>query len=131
ILFREGQLGAAGSNRFLFDQVGLVEAHHPGSGDLETAAIEAGANEVEPLTHPTNDDIPEGVSGARFITDRTAIHSVSKWLLQNGWIIVTSEMGYLPKNYPDLSEDQRSSVGEFLQALEDHEDVHRIWAAVK
>src|SRR4051794_25578157 len=33
ILFREGQLGAAGSNRFLFDQVGLVEAHHPVLGD--------------------------------------------------------------------------------------------------
>jgi transcriptional/translational regulatory protein YebC/TACO1 len=30
-----------------------------------------------------------------------------------------------------LSEAQRMEVGEFLQALEEHEDVHRVWAAVK
>ena len=79
VLFRDGQLGNSGSNKFLFDPVGLVEAHHPDAGsDLEAAAIEAGANEVERLTHDQNDDIPEGVAGARFIADRTAIHAVSK-----------------------------------------------------
>src|SRR6516225_7339358 len=62
VLFKKGQLGAPGSNKFLFDHVGLVEAHHPDAGtDLEGAAIEAGANEVEPLTHEQNDDIPAGV----------------------------------------------------------------------
>ena len=71
---------------------GLVEAHHPDAAtDLETAAIEAGANEVEPLTHAQNDDVPENATGARFIADRTAIHTVSKWLSQNGWAIITSE----------------------------------------
>src|SRR5690348_14724150 len=47
VLFKEGgQLGGAGSNKFLFDHVGIVEAHHPDAGsDLEAAAIEAGANE--------------------------------------------------------------------------------------
>src|SRR6201996_2555961 len=65
VLFKKGQLGAAGSNKFLFDQVGLVEAHHAdAAADLEAAAIEAGANEVEPLAHAQNDDIPEGATGA-------------------------------------------------------------------
>ncbi|MEW6156628.1 MAG: YebC/PmpR family DNA-binding transcriptional regulator [Verrucomicrobiota bacterium] len=132
VLFRKGQLGNAGSNKFLFDPVGLVEAHHPdAAADREAAAIEAGANEVEPLTTEQNDDIPSGATGARFITDRTAIHSVSKWLSQHGWTIITSEPGYVPKIYPNLTEQQRMEVGEFLQELEDHEDVHRIWAAVK
>src|SRR5271169_4219925 len=32
VLFKSrGQLGTAGSNKFLFDHVGLVEAHHPGA----------------------------------------------------------------------------------------------------
>lgn len=127
-----GQLGAAGSNKFLFDHVGLVEAHHPDRAqDLETVAIEAGANEIEPLTHEQNDDIPEGALGGRFITERTAVHAVSQWLRQHGWIVSTSELGYLAKNYPALTEAQRAEVGEFLQALEDHDDVHRVWAAVK
>src|SRR5579859_6547249 len=132
VLFKKGQLGTAGSNKFLFDHVGLVEAHHPDANiDREAAAIEAGANEVEPLAHEQNDDIPEGTAGARFICDRTAIHVVSKWLSANGWTVVTSEMGYVPKQFPDLSESDRNDVGEFLHELDEHEDVHRVWAAMK
>ena len=60
-------------------------------------------NEVEPLTHEQNDDIPADRKGARFITDRTATAAVSKWLAQNGWTVVTSELGYVPKNCPELT----------------------------
>ncbi len=132
LLFKKGQLGTSGSNKFLFDHVGLVEAHHPDANvDREAAAIEAGANEVEPLTHEQNDDIPEGSAGARFICERTAVHVVSKWLAANGWTVVTSELGYVPKNFPELTDAQSAEVGEFLQALDEHDDVHRVWAAVK
>lgn len=131
-LFRAGQLGASGSNKFLFDHTGIVEAHHPDAKvDLEAAGIEAGANEVEALSHGQNDDIPEGATGARFLADRAAVHAVSKWLSQNGWTVITSELGYVPKNYPELTEQQLAEVGEFLQGLDDHDDVHRVWAAVK
>ena len=70
-------------------------------------------------------------AGARFITAPTDLHAVSQWLGQNGWTIVTSELGYIAKNFPELSEEDREQVGEFLQALEDHDDVHRVWAAVR
>jgi YebC/PmpR family DNA-binding regulatory protein len=132
VIFKKGQLGTPGSNKFLFDHVGLVEAHRPDGGvDLEEAAIEAGADEVEPQTHAENDDIPADATGARFITDRTATAAVSNWLTANGWTVVTSELGYVPKQFPTLTEEQRKDVGEFLQTLEDHDDVHRVWAALK
>ena len=132
VLFKKGQLGTPGSNKFLFDYAGIVEAHHAdAAADIEAAAIEAGAQNVEPLSHAENDDIPEGRTGARFITERTDLHAVSQWLSKNGWTIVTSELGYLPKQFPELSEAQREEVGEFLHALDDHDDVHRVWAAVK
>jgi YebC/PmpR family DNA-binding regulatory protein len=132
VLFRDGQLGAPGSNKFLFDHVGLVEAHTDKAGiDLEEAAIEAGANEVEPLTHDQNDDIPADKTGARFITDRTATAAVTTWLKSNGWNIVTSEIGYVAKNFPTLTNEHRAEAGEFLQALEEHDDVHRVWTAIK
>lgn len=132
VLFKKGVLGTAGSNKFLFDHVGLVEAHHPDANtDREAAAIEAGANEVEALTHEQNDDIPEGTAGARFICDRTAVHTVATWLGKNGWTVVTSELGYVPKQLPELTEAQKAETGEFLQALDDHDDVHRVWAAMK
>lgn len=132
VLFKKGQLGAPGSNKFLFENVGIVEAHTDKmEADIEEAAIEAGADEVEPLTHDKNDDIPADRNGARFITDRTATAAVSKWLSSNGWNVVTSEIGYIPKQCAELSEAHLAEVGEFLQGLEDHDDVHRVWAALK
>jgi YebC/PmpR family DNA-binding regulatory protein len=128
---KAGQLGNPGSNKFLFDHVGLVEAHHSGAPDIEEAAIEAGAQNVEPLTHAENDDIPEGTTGARFITERPDLHAVSQWLAANGWTVVTSEFGYVAKNFPNLDDAERTEVGEFLQGIEDHDDVHRVWAALK
>jgi YebC/PmpR family DNA-binding regulatory protein len=132
ILFKRGQLGAPGSNKFLFEHDGLVEAHHPGAGaDIEAAAIEAGANEVEPLSHEANEDIPPDATGARFLTERTACASASRWLAENGWTVVTSELAYVAKQFPALTDEQRADVASFLQALDDHDDVHRVWAALK
>ncbi len=132
VLFKKGQLGTAGSNKFLFDHVGLVEAYHADpQTDREAAAIEAGADEVEALNHNQNDDIPENTCGAKFICDRTNVHSVSQWLSKNAWTVVTSEIGYVPKQFPELNETQLTEVGEFLHELDEHDDVHRVWAALK
>ena len=131
VLFKRGQLGVSGSNKFLFDHVGLIEAHRAEAADIEEAAIEAGANEVEPLTHEQHDDIPAGATGARFIAERTSTAAVSKWLAENGWTVVTSELGYVAKQFSTLTEEQAADVGEFLHALDEHDDVHRVWAAIK
>lgn len=132
VLFKKGQLATTGANKFLFDHVGLVEAYHPNAAtDREAAAIEAGANEFETLTHEQNDDIPAEAAGTKFVCERTAVAEVSKWLTANGWTVVTSELGYVPKQFPELTDDQKAETGEFLQALDDHDDVHRVWAAIK
>jgi len=132
VLFKKGQLGTTGSNKFLFDHVGIVEAFHADANiDREAAAIEAGANEVETLAHEQNDDIPQNSAGAKFICERTAVATVAKWLSQNGWTVVTSEIGFLPKQFPELTDAQRDEVGQFLHELDEHDDVHRVWAAVK
>src|ERR1700733_8392514 len=50
-LFKLGQFGGPGSVAFLFDRWGVVEAHHADkSQDIEGAAIEAGAQEVQLVT---------------------------------------------------------------------------------
>ena len=132
VLFKGGQLGTPGSNKFLFDHVGLVDAYNSeANSDAEAAAIEAGAQDFSVLTNADDADIPEGTSGARFVTAPSDLHAVSQWLGQNGWTIVTSELGYMAKNYPSLSDEDREQVGQFLQTLEDHDDVHRVWAALR
>ena len=132
VLFKKGQLGVSGSNKFLFEHVGIVEAHNAKTdADIEEAAIEAGARDVEPLSHQQNDDVPADRLGARFLTEHKDLHSVSQWLSKNGWTVITSELGYVAKNYPELSDEQRAEVAEFLDSLDAQDDIHRVWAAVK
>ncbi len=51
--FRKGQLGTCGSNKFLFDHIGFVEAYRPDVGvDIEAAAI-GSRRERRRATHPS------------------------------------------------------------------------------
>lgn len=128
-LFKQGQLGAPGCVAFMFDRWGIVEANHPDrSQDIETAAIEAGAQEVQPLT---GEDVPENHIGARFLCHTTDLDAVAKFLKAAKWNVTASEMSYLAKNYVELSEPQKKEVSEFLNALDEHDDVHRVYAALK
>jgi YebC/PmpR family DNA-binding regulatory protein len=124
-LFKAGQFGARVG--FLFEHVGIVEATHDGAGlDVEAAAIEAGAQNVEPL-----EKAPEDSTGARFFTERADLDAVTTALRGAGWSVTTSEIGYVPKDTVDLGPAERADVEAFLEAIDDHDDVHRIWAALK
>jgi len=124
-LFRNGQMGAKVG--FFFDHVGIVEATHEGAGlDVEGVAIEAGAQNVEPLEH-----VPEGQSGARFLTDIHDLDKVTTLLRTSGWSVTASEVGYVPKEPMDLSPEHLQDVEAFLEAIDDHDDVHRIYTALR
>jgi YebC/PmpR family DNA-binding regulatory protein len=124
VLFRKGQLGAKVA--FLFHHLGIVEATHPTPDlDAEEAAIEAGAQEVEPL-----EEVAEGHSGARFLTDPRDLDAVTRHLREAGWRVTTSELGWSAKDPVALGPEQRAEVEAFLEALDDHDDVQRIYAAL-
>ena len=125
VLFRKGQLGA--KVMFLFHHVGIIEGTHEGAGmDIEGAAIEAGAQNVEPLEH-----VADETTGARFFTDVTDLDTVTKTLRQGGWSVTLSEVGYAPKDPVELPPEQRAEVAEFLEAIDDYDDVHRIYVALR
>lgn len=127
-LFKTGQLGQPGSMNFFFDRWGVVEAtHSDGSRDREGDAIEAGAQNVEEF----DEDVPEGGLGARFLTEIKDLATVAAWLKKAGWKIVASELRHVAKNPVELSEPQRKEVVEFLTALDDHDDVHHVFAGLK
>jgi YebC/PmpR family DNA-binding regulatory protein len=128
-LFRTGSLGAPGSVGFFFDHAGVVEATHADrSLDIEAAAIEAGAQNVEPLE---GEDVPQDHAGARFITEIRDLDAVSKFLAKAGWKVTAAEIRYLAKNLTELTEPQRKEVVDFLNTLDDHDDVHRVYAAIR
>jgi YebC/PmpR family DNA-binding regulatory protein len=128
-LFKAGTLGQPGSVAFFFNHLGVVEATHADPNrDAEVDAIEAGAQEFEPLEA---EETPEVRKGVRFLTDIKDLPAVSKALKSAGWTILSSEIRYLAKSFPELSESARKEVTDFLNALDDHEDVHRVYAAFK
>ena len=128
-LFKAGSLGQPGCVGFFFQHLGVVEATHADSGrDAETDAIEAGAHEVEPLEA---EEVPEGRKGARFFTEIRDLDAVSKALKAAGWAITASELRYVAKNAAELAETARKEVTDFLNALDDHDDVHHVFAALK
>jgi len=128
-LFKAGSLGQPGSVSFFFNHVGVVEASHADtSRDPEADAIEAGANEVEALDKA---EIPEGHVGATFITGMKELDAVSKSLKGMGWNVTASEMRYLAKQFNELGPKEHEEVVAFLTALDDHDDVQRVFAAIK
>jgi YebC/PmpR family DNA-binding regulatory protein len=128
-IFKAGSLGQPGSVGFFFNHLGVVEATHTDRNrDAEGDAIEAGAQEIEQLEP---EEVPEGQKGARFLTELKDLDSVSKALKAGGWTIVSAEIRYLAKNFPELDAGARKEVVDFLNALDDHDDVHRVYAAMR
>jgi YebC/PmpR family DNA-binding regulatory protein len=128
VLFRKGQLGAMGAVAWMFDRMGVIEAtHSTPSLDIEAAAIEAGAQNVEELDA---EDKEEGKSGARFYTEPTDLDTVNKALTEAGWVVSKSELSYIAKNSVELSPEARKEVESFLGDIDDNDDVHRVYAGL-
>ncbi len=125
VLFRKGQLGTSGSVSWDFDHVGLIEAEPSAKGaDAETAAIEAGAQDVEP-----GDE--EGTT--LFLTDPTDLDLVSRALPAQGFSVLSARLGYRPKNPiapASLSAEQLDEVEAFLAAIDANEDVQYVFAGL-
>jgi len=130
VFFRkEGQLGAIGSVAWMFDRLGQIEAtHKDGKIDSEGAAIEAGAQDVEPLDAS---EVETGHVGAVFYTDPGDLDVVNKQLTESGWTVSKSEIGYRAKNFVELTPEARKEVEEFLSKIDDNDDVHRVYAGIK
>jgi YebC/PmpR family DNA-binding regulatory protein len=132
VLFRAGSLGQRGSVAWMFDHVGMIEGHHADAGtDIEVAALEAEADDVEAMEADEEDHELQGRKMARFFCAAGSLDAVTKALKAAGWVITLSELHYQPKEYPELDDQQREEAGDFLRALDEHADVHRVYAALR
>jgi YebC/PmpR family DNA-binding regulatory protein len=120
VLFRKGQLGTSGSVSWDFNHLGIIEAVPPGPVDPEAAAIEAGAQDVEPAD--------EG--GFRFYTDVVDLDAASRALSGQGWTVSAAHLGWKPKNPVALDPAALTEVEAFLAALDADDDVQTIYAGL-
>ncbi len=125
VLFRKGQLGTSGSVAWDFDYLGMIEAEPSAAGaDAEVAAIEAGAQDLEP---------GEEDGSTLFLTDPTDLDLVSRALPAHGFTVLTAKLGYKAKNPIDpasLSAEQLEEVEAFLAAIDGNDDVQKVFVGL-
>lgn len=121
VLFRKGQLGAAGSVSWDFNYQGMIEAlPNTKDADAELAAIEAGAQDFE-----------AGEEGATlFLTDATDLDAVCRALPAHGFTVQSAQLGYRPKNTVTLSDAEREEVEAFLDAIDADDDVQNVYVGL-
>jgi YebC/PmpR family DNA-binding regulatory protein len=120
VLFRKGQLATSGAVAWDFAHVGIIEASHGSVTDAETAAIEAGAQDVE----------SDGEGGHRFYTDGPDLDAVNKALATAGWNITSVVLGWRPKNPVSIDAAARPEVEAFLEAIDEDDDVQRLYVGL-
>jgi transcriptional/translational regulatory protein YebC/TACO1 len=105
----------------------LIEAEPTVAGalaDPEVAAIEAGAQDLEP---------GEDVGTTVFVTDPADLDLVSRALPAHGFSVVSAKLGYKPKNPIDpasLSPEQLEEVEAFLAAIDGNDDVQNVFVGL-
>jgi len=120
-LFRKGQMGTSGSVSWDFDRLGAIEATPPEGGeDPEEAAIEAGAQDVAP-----SDD-----GASRFLTEPGDLDTVTKALTARGWNVSASDLEWISKNPVSLDGAQREEVEAFLAAIDNDDDVQKLYVGL-
>jgi transcriptional/translational regulatory protein YebC/TACO1 len=88
--------------------------------DAELAAIEAGAQDLEPAE--------EGAT--LFITDATDLDAVCRALPAQGFTVQSAQLGYRPKNSVTLNDAEREEVEAFLEAIDADDDVQNVYAGL-
>lgn len=121
VLFRKGQLGASGSVAWDFDYLGMIEASPQSKdADAELAAIEAGAQDLEPADN----------GATLFLTEPGDLDAVCRALPGFGFTVQSAQLGYRPKNSVKLNNAEREEVEAFLDAIDADDDVQNVYAGL-
>ena len=117
-----GSLGTLGSAAHNFQQVGVIKIDKS-EIDYEKVfelAIESGANECL-----SNIDYHE------IHCDKGEIYNVKKNLEKKISNFISTEIEWMPINNVEIAKDQKDNIIDFLETLEDNEDVQSIYTNFK
>jgi YebC/PmpR family DNA-binding regulatory protein len=114
-----GTLGETGSVGWMFDAVGVVEVDP--AGKAEDAFTE------EALVDGV-DDVEYDAETATVYTDPVQVASARDALRARGMRVSDAYLGMRPKTKVDLEGEALTAALTFLDALEEHEDVQRVFS---
>lgn len=114
-----GNMGEAGSVGWMFDKQGFIQIEAEGIDEdsLMEIALEAGATDVKP--EETTYDV---------YTDAADLDTVREAVEKKGITISSAELAMIPQNTIRLDEKQAGQMLKLMEALEDHDDVQKVYA---
>ena len=116
-----GSLGTKGSASHNFKQLGIIKIHKKEISDdsILELAIEAGADEC--ISHDEFHEIQCKVS---------EIYNVKKNLEKIITNFISTEIGWISLNSVDIESDKKTDVLDFLESLEEDDDVQNVFSNV-
>ena len=117
-----GSLGTQGSASHNFNQLGIIKIDRNEISDenIFELAIDSGADEC--ISYEEFHEIQCPMS---------EIYNVKKKLEKIVANFISTEIEWVPLNSVDITNDRRESVIEFLEAIEDDDDVQNVYSNVK
>jgi YebC/PmpR family DNA-binding regulatory protein len=116
----DGNMGETNSVAWMFARTGAIEATKTGTFDIDEEAIEAGADDVA-----KNDD-----GSFEFLCAYENLESLRTALVARGWTVTSVGHTYKPANITELTDTQRTDVENFLTAVDDLDDTHKVYATI-
>jgi len=117
-----GNLGTQGSSSHNFNQVGVIKISKKeiSNEKIFELAIESGADECI-----SKDDFHE------IHCDMSEIYNIKKKLESKIQNFISTEIQWIPLNNVEVGKDKEEAVAEFLETLEDNEDVQSVYTNLK
>jgi YebC/PmpR family DNA-binding regulatory protein len=117
----ESALGETGSVGWMFDSRGFLEVENSGldEDELTEKALSAGDGVI---------DVRYGPEGSEILTEDAALGRVRENLSAGGLRVRDAYVGMEPKTPLAVQGEDVRAVLSFLEALEEHEDVQRVYS---
>ena len=114
-----GNMSEAGSVSWMFHKKGsiVIDKTAVTEDKLMEVALDAGA-----------DDIQEDSGNYEVLTSPEAFEKVNTALQNNQIPVVASEIAMVPETWIKLTGKEAQQVLKLVEALEDHDDVQKVWA---
>jgi YebC/PmpR family DNA-binding regulatory protein len=119
----EGSLGNAGSIAFMFERKALFKASIKNVTDLENLELE--------LIDFGLDDFTSDDEFVYIYTPFQEFGSMQKALEDRNMEITATEFQFIPTNFKELNEEQRTEVNALIETLEEDDDVQSVYTNIQ
>ncbi len=121
----EGNLGASGCVSYMFKHLGVIAVDAGKHDDLAMMdlAIDAGASDASPPEEP--DDESRRIW--TLTTEPTLFEAVRQKLEKAGFKIIDAQLSMVPDDSVAVSGEAATNLIDMIDALEDLDDVQKIW----